>query len=122
MLEENPVKKARTNNGGGSRRKKGEGTQAQAAAKTEKKTATKRTAASGAKKEAPKKRVSRKATQDAAPAPAILMEDRHRMIAEAAYFIAELLAPCPLMTMKRSIPEDRNKLCTTFLIIRLSSS
>lgn len=89
MLEENPVKKARTNNGGGSRRKKGEGTQAQAAAKTEKKTATKRTAASGAQKEAPKKRVSRKVTQDAAPAPAILTEDRHRMIAEAAYFIAE---------------------------------
>lgn len=87
MLEENPVKKARNGSGAGGRRKKDTAAPAPAKAKN---TAAKRAAAAKLQKEAPKKRVSKQVTQgEPVPAASFPEEVRYRMVAEAAYFIAE---------------------------------
>lgn len=84
MLEQDP-KKTRSSGEGG-RHKKDSGKEART---TPKKAAAKRAASTST--QPPKKRVARKKEGEVETprAEAVTMEERHRMIAEAAYYIAE---------------------------------
>lgn len=85
MLEQDPKKTRGSGEGG--RRKKGTGTEAQV---TPKRAAVKGAASTSA--ETPKKRAAKKTKGAGAETPRVepvTAEERHRMIAEAAYYIAE---------------------------------